>query len=291
MLVLLQLQGLLSFGLKAVRPSLLSGRDRRRDGSDNLWLLCIISPVGFSSSSSPNLLPAMLGNVLASPPMIIAQLPASPGRLPSHSDASTRVATARFPRASFFRSFLLDVKRPWSPNFSPRKSAARSATSAVALSEEEINAWEACRPTLSAFGFSVEEQDKILGKAFGQISSPYWSEERERETPNSELIKETLEYLRSLNLSDDDLSKILKKFPEVLGCSLEQELKNNVKVLDMEWGIQGKTLRNLLLRNPKVLGYNIDCKGDCMAQCTRCWIPDFRSPPWFVPIGLLFVQG
>ncbi|KAL6976938.1 hypothetical protein U1Q18_025725, partial [Sarracenia purpurea var. burkii] len=106
----------------------------------------------------------------------------------------------------------------------------------------------------------VEKEDKILGKAFGQIHSPYWGEERE-----------ILDYQRSLSLSDDDLAKLLKKF-HVLGCSLKHELRTNVQVLKKEWGIKGKSLRNLLLRNPKVLGYNVDCKGDCMVQCTQCWV-------------------
>uniref|UniRef100_M1AJ23 Uncharacterized protein n=2 Tax=Solanum TaxID=4107 RepID=M1AJ23_SOLTU len=48
-------------------------------------------------------------------------------------------------------------------------------------------------------------------------------------------------------------------------------MKTNVEILAKQWGIEGKTLRNLLLRNPKVLGYNVDCKGDCVAKCTRCW--------------------
>ncbi|OWM65736.1 hypothetical protein CDL15_Pgr015160 [Punica granatum] len=139
-------------------------------------------------------------------------------------------------------------------------------------SEEETKSWEACREALSPFNFNAEDEDKILGKAFGHVQSPYWSEEREREVPKFEIVTETLDYLRSLSLSDDDLCKLLKKFPEVLGCGLEQELKNNVQVLKRDWGIEGKSLKNLLLRNPKVLGYNVDCKGDCMAKCTRCWV-------------------
>ncbi|XP_057526422.1 uncharacterized protein LOC130805637 [Amaranthus tricolor] len=141
----------------------------------------------------------------------------------------------------------------------------------VTLSNEEIEKWASCRQALSLFNFSIEEQDKILGKAFGQIRSPYWGEERKVEIPDYEIVNKILEYLRSLSLSDDDISKLLKKFPEVLGCSLEEELKNNVQILENTWGITGKPLRNLLLRNPKVLGYNVDCKGDCIAQCTRCW--------------------
>ncbi|KAI5399967.1 hypothetical protein KIW84_065059 [Lathyrus oleraceus] len=139
-------------------------------------------------------------------------------------------------------------------------------------SNEDRSMWEACKQALSAFNFSDEEKDKILGKAFGLVHSPYWGEDRKKEVPKSETVNGTLEYLRSLNLSDDDLSKLLKKFPEVLGCNLEEDLKVNIKILKDQWSIEGKSLRSLLLRNPKVLGYNVDCKGDCMAQCTRCWV-------------------
>ena len=145
-------------------------------------------------------------------------------------------------------------------------------TMSIALTDEDRKAWEACKQALAAFHFSTEEEDKILGKAFGHIHSPYWSEERKKEVPQFETVSEKLEYLRSLNLSDEDLGKLLKKFPEVLGCSLEDEIRNNVQVLAKDWGINGKSLRSLLLRNPKVLGYNVDCRGDCMAQCTRCWV-------------------
>ncbi|WCJ44138.1 Mitochondrial transcription termination factor family protein [Euphorbia peplus] len=140
------------------------------------------------------------------------------------------------------------------------------------LSVEEKKTWEACREALSAFEFSTEEKDKMLGKAFGHVHSPYWGEERKQEVPRFESVNEILDYLKNLGLSDVDLQKLVKKFPEVLGCSLEQDLKSNVNILEKVWGIKGKTLRNLLLRNPKVLGYNIDCKGDCKAQCTRCWV-------------------
>ncbi|KAK7279714.1 hypothetical protein RJT34_24771 [Clitoria ternatea] len=142
----------------------------------------------------------------------------------------------------------------------------------VITSNEDQSMWEACRQALTPFKFNDEEKDKILGKAFGIIHSPYWGDERKKEVPKLETVNGILDYLRRLSLSDDDLSKLLKKFPEVLGCDLEEELKANIKILDEQWGIEGKSLRNLLLRNPKVLGYNVDCKGDCMAQCTRCWV-------------------
>ncbi|PIA40979.1 hypothetical protein AQUCO_02300033v1 [Aquilegia coerulea] len=145
-------------------------------------------------------------------------------------------------------------------------------TESITLGDEEKKMWDMCREALTAFEFSIEEKDKILGKAFGHVHSPYWWEERVKEAPKLEVVSEILDYLRSLGLSDDDIGKLLKKFPEVLGCSLNDELKNNVQVLEKTWGIKGKSLRSLLLRNPKVLGYNVDCKGDCEAKCTRCWV-------------------
>ncbi|XP_065880233.1 uncharacterized protein [Euphorbia lathyris] len=166
------------------------------------------------------------------------------------------------------------IQGAWISSFSSKKwivhSSAQIDNSPLSVEDEKM--WEACREALSAFEFSTEEKDKMLGKAFGHVHSPYWGEERKQEVPRFESVNEILDYLRNLGLSDIDLQKLVKKFPEVLGCCLEQVLKTNVKILENVWGIKGKPLRNLLLRNPKVLGYNIDCKGDCMAQCTRCWV-------------------
>lgn len=161
-----------------------------------------------------------------------------------------------------------------SPSFSMKKWVLHSTAEFenVTLTDDDRKTLEACRDALSAFSISNEEGDKILGKAFGLIHSPYWGEERKNKVPKFEIVSQKLDYLTSLSLSNDDLCKLLKKFPEVLGCNLEHELKTNVQVLENEWGIKGKSLRNLLLRNPRVLGYNVDCKGDCMAQCTRCWV-------------------
>lgn len=153
-----------------------------------------------------------------------------------------------------------------------RKWKLRAVDQPAVLLEYNEQAWEQCKHLLSALGFTTDEAAVMLKKAFGWVHSPYWGEERKKEAPKDDIINGTLDYLKSLSLSDDDLRKLLKKFPEVLGCDLDEEVKNNVSVLEREWGVKGKALRNLLLRNPKVLGYNVDCKGDCMAQCTRCWV-------------------
>ncbi|CAH9109168.1 unnamed protein product, partial [Cuscuta europaea] len=115
------------------------------------------------------------------------------------------------------------------------------------FNDEEKKEWDSCRQAFSSFKFSAEEEDNILGKAFGHIHTPYWYDEQKKEIPRLEAVNETLNYLRmNLNLTDDDICKVLKKFPEVLGCRLEKEMKNNVQVLAKQWGIEGKSLRNLL---------------------------------------------
>ncbi|KAJ8773503.1 hypothetical protein K2173_005749 [Erythroxylum novogranatense] len=176
---------------------------------------------------------------------------------------------------SIFSAVPLGIRRGSSNPLVSRKKCVLHCTvhiGNISLNNQEKESWQACREALSAFDLSVEEKDKMLAKAFGHIHSPYWSEERKQKIPKLEIANEILDYLRSLGLSNDDLYKLLKKFPEVLGCSLEQELRNNVKILETDWGISGKALHKLLLRNPKVLGYNVDCRGDCMAKCTRCWV-------------------
>ncbi|XP_015056551.1 uncharacterized protein LOC107002873 [Solanum pennellii] len=212
----------------------------------------------------------MLGKSFATPVLTFnsASCFSSPG-----CDSVSTTANTLVGYVNCSSSITFNVTRgSWTSNYPSKKWTLHStATDNIVLTEEEKKTWNDSRQALSALKFSPEEEDKILGKAFGHIHSPYWYEERKKEVPRLEVVNEILDYLRSLSLTDDDLTKLVKKFPEVLGCSLEDEMKTNVEILAKQWGIEGKTLRNLLLRNPKVLGYNVDCKGDCVAKCTRCW--------------------
>ncbi|EFJ18921.1 hypothetical protein SELMODRAFT_58739, partial [Selaginella moellendorffii] len=131
--------------------------------------------------------------------------------------------------------------------------------------------WEASRGKLMELGLSIEDADRVIGKSSGHLKSPYWGEGKEKSVPAVEEVAGKVEYLKSLGLSDAEVSGLMKKFPEILGCKLEEEIQGNVGVLDVTWGISGRTLKSLVLRKPQVLGYNVDCKGDCMAECTRCW--------------------
>ncbi|KAJ7532804.1 hypothetical protein O6H91_13G020700 [Diphasiastrum complanatum] len=139
------------------------------------------------------------------------------------------------------------------------------------LRKEDSESWSRSLQHVVKLGLSIEEAEKILSKAFGYTNSIYWGQEKAKVVPDPEVVLAILDYLRGLAFSNADLLSLLKKFPELLGCSLENDLKSNVGILERTWGASGSMLKNLILRKPHVLGYNIDCKGDCMAECTRCW--------------------
>jgi len=117
-------------------------------------------------------------------------------------------------------------------------------------------------------GFSSDEANDILAKSFGWSYSDYWGEEKQATVPDPESVSASLSLMKSLGL---DMAALVKKFPEVMGLA-EREIQYSLGTLDGTWGIAGKNLKNVLMRNPQVLGYNIDCGGDCAGECTRCWV-------------------
>ncbi|BBN10168.1 hypothetical protein MPTK1_5g01460 [Marchantia polymorpha subsp. ruderalis] len=138
------------------------------------------------------------------------------------------------------------------------------------LTAQQLEQWVEASKYLEGWGFDSEETDKILGKAFGWVHSPYWTEEMLQTMPEVKTISTVMDLAKSTGLTDDQLAAVVKKFPELLNCI--DTIETNIGILDKEWGIKGNTLKNLIIRKPQVLGYNVDCKGDCVAQCTRCWV-------------------
>jgi hypothetical protein len=86
-------------------------------------------------------------------------------------------------------------------------------------------------------------------------------------------IEAALQFLQQLGsgMSDDQVFKVVKAFPEVLGCDVQQQLQGNVDKLQKDWKLEGNVLVKAVLRQPAVLGYNLDCMGDCAGECNRCW--------------------
>lgn len=146
------------------------------------------------------------------------------------------------------------------------------ATSAVHFTEKfdatGLERWQIARKHVEELGFSSEEADDVLAKSFGWSYSDYWGEEKQATIPDPETVSNSFSLMKDLGL---DLSTLLKKFPELVGLT-DREIQSSLATLDSKWGIAGKNLKNVLNRNPQVLGYNIDCQGDCAGECTRCWV-------------------
>lgn len=64
----------------------------------------------------------------------------------------------------------------------------------------------------------------------------------------------------------------VKSFPEVLGLDVESQMQANVEKLKKDWKMTDKVIPNVVKRQPQVLGYNVDCEGNCLGECNRCWI-------------------
>ncbi len=68
------------------------------------------------------------------------------------------------------------------------------------------------------------------------------------------------------------LAQAVKTFPEVLGLPVEEQLQNNVEKLKKDWKMTDKVIPNVLKRQPALLGFNVDCEGNCQGDCNRCWV-------------------
>jgi hypothetical protein len=84
-------------------------------------------------------------------------------------------------------------------------------------------------------------------------------------------VAAALAFLSELGLQQAEVTKVLKTFPELLGCDVEQQLRKNCQKLTNDWKLKGKVLAKAVVRSPAVLGYTIDCMGDCAGECNRCW--------------------
>lgn len=157
-----------------------------------------------------------------------------------------------------------------------RSSAAAGVSTELLgrdLGAEEVAQWQAASSFVaSALGLSGQEADRLLARAFGWTSQAYWRREKVEEVPSLEVVEGALEFLRDdLNMGPEEQLKLVKAFPELLAAGVEGRLRPNVEVLQKQWRLQGDTLTKAVLRQPAVLGYSVDCGGDCVGECNRCW--------------------
>ncbi|KAF6265979.1 hypothetical protein COO60DRAFT_1633369 [Scenedesmus sp. NREL 46B-D3] len=125
-------------------------------------------------------------------------------------------------------------------------------------------------------GISEQQAELFVQRAFGwgAKARSYWRQEKSEQPADVVQLDAALDFLRQLGsgMSEDEVSRVVKAFPEVLGCDVQQQLQGNVDKLQKDWNLQDRVLVKAVLRQPAVLGYNLDCMGDCAGECNRCWV-------------------
>ena len=68
------------------------------------------------------------------------------------------------------------------------------------------------------------------------------------------------------------MRQAVKTFPEVMALPVEEQLQHNAEKLKKDWKMTDKVIPSVIKRQPAVLGYNVDCEGNCQGDCNRCWV-------------------
>lgn len=140
------------------------------------------------------------------------------------------------------------------------------------LSTQALTEWNSCLQLLSNLGFSKEDADKYITRAFGWSTQAYWRSEKVEVAPDAAQVQAVIDFLSNLEIQGPGLLKVVKAFPEVLACDVNSRLAANVKCLENQYKLSGPVLTQAVLRQPQVLGYTVDCGGDCVGECNRCWV-------------------
>jgi hypothetical protein len=91
--------------------------------------------------------------------------------------------------------------------------------------------------------------------------------------PNVEQIGDVVSFLtENCGLKQSDLGTLASSFPQVFGCPIDSQLQVALNVMKDEWKMKGPALTAVLKRKPQALGCNVDCEGNCIGQCDRCWV-------------------
>ncbi|KAG2495410.1 hypothetical protein HYH03_006358 [Edaphochlamys debaryana] len=142
------------------------------------------------------------------------------------------------------------------------------------LASDEAESWQSAVEALSdSLGLTEDEASRLLARAFGWTTQAFWRREKVEELPTPSQVQGVLEFLMDdLELGPEEQLKVVKAFPELLACDTESRLRANTAQLQKQWRLEGAALSKAVLRQPQVLGYSVDCGGDCIGECNRCWV-------------------
>jgi hypothetical protein len=154
--------------------------------------------------------------------------------------------------------------------------SAPSANPNDVLTESQLAVWAAIAEVVNGVAPDLAA-DGVIAKAFGwgRLSQRFWRGDRVEEVPSLERVHESLSFLRGapLELTAEEIAAVLKAFPECLNLDVQGRMAENMTLLSTSWPAfrDAKRLKAAVLDKPAILGFSVDCGGDCMSECNRCW--------------------
>ncbi|GLI63276.1 hypothetical protein VaNZ11_006181 [Volvox africanus] len=141
------------------------------------------------------------------------------------------------------------------------------------LNQEEESTWKAsCDVLVRSLDLGADESSRLVARAFGWTTQAFWRQEKVEELPTPTQVENALEVLRiDLAMTSEEAARVVRVFPELLACDVEGRLRANIAQLGSQWRLKGPTLTKAVIRQPAVLSYSLDCGGDCIGECNRCW--------------------
>lgn len=183
-----------------------------------------------------------------------------------------RIATARAFRAHSGRTrrgHVLFVRAADSPT-----EAKTKVVPAEVLSVDDLSTFNQCVSRVVELGCTEEEATTVVERAFGWGSQLYWRGSKKNEVPNLEAVEANVQYVKEMMGKESNFQKVLKGFPEILALPLEgpePSLKYAFEFIASDWRMSGPAMQMTVARKPKILGNEVDCRGNCAGLCHRCW--------------------
>ena len=125
--------------------------------------------------------------------------------------------------------------------------------------------------SLAGGALSEEESASAVREAFGWGKQTYWRQSKVEERPAPDAMDATVAVLLDLGMTEEEVCEIVRAFPEFLGCDADL-VRKNVDYVTKTFFVRNKALLSTLSRKPQVLGNTVDCEGNCVGECNRCWV-------------------
>jgi len=145
----------------------------------------------------------------------------------------------------------------------------------ASLTGADAAAWTgAVAAVTAALGVGEGDADTWLARAHGWGASPYLRGSLVDAVPDPAAVAASLEVLTGdLSLSPADAASVVRLFPEALSRDADAQLRGVcLATLEKQWRMKGAAAASAVKRAPRILGYTIDCAGDCAGECDRCWV-------------------